>query len=332
MSLLLFGGSSGGGGVVTGGGGGGGTPGTGTGGGGVPVVSVQGQGQETLVWIEADGTATTLVEDNGLIVTDGPLGRFFAPMDIAQDDTAGLDGALLRNVRSKARDVSFAVAFLGDDRLGVRKQVRAWARRWSPARGDGRLRAILGDGTARELTGVRYWSGMTGDETRSAASANHLSQVVTFRAFDPFWYDTADTVRTVAGGNQTAFFPLLPFHLSEGAIGVANLIDNDGDAPAWPIWTVQGPATGVTITNGTTGDVLSMPTVALTSGQFLTIDTRPLHKAVTRDDGSNLYQYLSADSVMWSLTEGRNDVTVAVGGSGISTLATVRYRRRWLTA
>src|SRR4051812_16012061 len=107
MSLLLFGSTSGGGGVVTPPtGGGGGTPGTGTGGGGVPVVSVQGQGQETLVWIEADGTATTLVEDNGLIVTDGPLGRLFSPMDIAQDDTAGRDGALLRNVRSKARDVS----------------------------------------------------------------------------------------------------------------------------------------------------------------------------------------------------------------------------------
>jgi hypothetical protein len=228
--------------------------------------------------------------------------------------------------------VSVAVAFLGDDRLDVRKQVRRWIRRWSPTRGDGRLRAILADGTARELTGVRYWSGMTGDETRGVASANHLSQVVTFRAFDPFWYDTTDIVRTVAGGNQTAFFPLLPLHLSEGAIGVGNLIENDGDAPAWPIWTVQGPATGITITNGTSGDVLAMPTVVLTGSQFLTIDTRPLHKTVARDDGTNLYQYLSAGSVMWPLTEGRNDVTVAVGGSGLSTLATVRYRRRWLMA
>lgn len=329
MALLLLVGTPGTGGVVTDGGG---APAPGAGGGGVPAVSVQGQGQETLVWIEPDGTATTLDEHNGVIITDGPLGRFLAPMDITYDETAGLDGALLRNVRSKPRDVSIAVAFIGNDRLDVRGQARAWVRRWSPARGDGRLRAILADGTARELTGVRRYQGLTGDETRAASSANHMAEVIVLRASDPFWYDTTDTVRTVAGGSQTAFFPLLPLHLSEGAIGVGNRIDNDGDAPAWPIWTVQGPATGVTITNGTTGAVLAMPTVVLTGSQFLTIDTRPFHKTVARDDGTNLYQYLSAGSVMWPLTEGRNDVTVAAGGSGLSTLVTLRYRRRWLTA
>lgn len=333
MSLLLFGNSNNGG-VVTPPTTGGGT-GTGTGTtGGVtgPVVSVQGQGQEALLWIEPDGTATPLLEANGLIVTDGPIGRFLAPIDITQNETAGLDGALLRNVRAKARDVSLAVAFLGDDRLDVRQQVRTWARRWNPARGNGILRAILGDGTARELTAVRYTTGMTGDEARNVSSSTHLAMVVTFRAFDPYWYDVNDTTRIVAGGNPQNFFPLLPFKLSEGAIGTANLVDNNGDAPAWPIWTVQGPATGVTLTNQTTGDVLAMPSVSLSSGQYLVVDTRPLHKTVARDDGTNLYQYLTSASTMWPLVEGRNDVVVAIGGSSGTTLASVRYRRRWLTA
>lgn len=337
MSLLLSGKQT-----VTGGGtggtGGGGTGGGGTGGatggtgGSTGTPGVTGTGLETLVWIEPDGTATALIEANGVIVNDGPFGRFLAPTDLTEDVAAGLDGSLLRNVRAKARVLTVPLTFVGDDRLDVRAVARTWARRFTPGRGDGTLRLVLGDGTSRDLTKVRYNRGFDGDETRAVSSANHMALAVELRAMDPYFYDTSDVARLVAGGNQTGFFPMLPLHLSQGAIGTANIIENDGDAPAWPVWVVQGPGTGITISNQTTGDTLSLPTLALAAGQSLTIDTRPLVKAVVREDGSNQYARLTSTSSMWALIEGKNSVLVTVGGSAGTTVVTLQYRRRWLTA
>jgi phage-related protein len=292
-----------------------------------------GEGLESIAWIEPDGTSTQLVQSNGLIITDGPLGRFHAPVGLTEDEVGGLDGSLPRNVRLKAREVSIPVAILADDLLELRALEREWARRLSPTRGEGKLRFHLGDGTAREFTRVICTDPLKGDEGRAQASRRHQRAVLVFRCLDPYGYDTVDTTRLLAGGDQTAFFPFLPMHLTAGAIGATVQINNDGDAAAWPVWTVVGPGTGITITNQTTGAVLSMPTLALTAGQTLTIDTRPGRKSVTRNDGTNLYGSVNwATSTMGPLIDGLNNVVVAVGSSTSATLASVSYRRRYLTA
>jgi hypothetical protein len=41
--------------------------------------------------------------------------------------------------------------------------------------------------------------------------------------------------------------------LSASSVLGASSIDNPGDVPAWPLWTVQGPTTQVQLTNTTTG-------------------------------------------------------------------------------
>jgi hypothetical protein len=262
-----------------------------------------------------------------------PLLLLTAPVGLTEDEVGGLDGSLPRNLRLKAREVSIPIAILANDLLELRALERSWARRFSPTRGEGKLRFHLGDGTAREFIRVLYVGGMLGDEGRAQASRRHQRTVLVFRCLDPYGYDTVDTTRVLAGGDQTGFFPFLPMHLSTGAIGAVIQINNDGDAPAWPVWTIAGPGTGITITNQTTGAVLSMPSLTLSSGQTLTIDTRPGRKSVTRNDGTNLYGSVNwATSTMGALVDGLNSIVVAVGSSTSATLASVSYRRRYLTA
>lgn len=339
MSLLLLNGTRGG---TTqppddgGGGGGGGTGGGGPSGGGGPGSgggSSAGIGLETIVWIDPRGNATPLLEANGIIVHDGPLGRMLPPFELTAEAAAGLDGGVLRHVAIPPRDVSIPVTLVGADIFALRRVQRAWSARLNPRAGDSRLRFVFADGSQRELTRCRYAGGFLGDEGRANASRWHSRHVLVVRAFDPFAYDTDDVVVTVAGGNQVEFFPLLPLNLSSGAIGTASDVVNDGDAPAYPVWTIQGPATGLTLESNDTGEQIVMPSLVLTGSQYLTIDTRPRHKTLLRDDGTNLYRFADwSVSSLFPLGQGANSVTATIGGSDASTLVTVRFRRGYLTA
>lgn len=339
MSLLLFGanggteippgdGGGGGGGGTGGGPGTPGSPGTpGGGGGGAPGIDVT---EEIIEWVDARGIAWSLTEVGAAVHLDGKRGRFMPPIEYREDAMPDAPGSVLRNIRHAAREVVIPVGFQAGDRGLLRKQVRTWMRRLDPVRGDGKLRITAPNGDRRELI-CRCVDGPQGDESSDQRSDWSQKMVLVFRAQDPYWYDTVDIVRVVATGGSVGFFPLLPVHLSAGAVGAVSIIENDGDVEAYPVWTVQGPGTGVTIENQTTGDILDMPALSLTSGQVLTIDTRPRIKAVMREDGTNLRAQLTNASSLWPLVEGDNEVVVSVGGSTSATSSVVRFRRRWLT-
>lgn len=334
-SLLLF--LLGGSGTTTGGGGTG--SGTGTGGGSTPPVlggggkpgtppPVPATAQEQIVWTAPDGVAYHFDPARAQVL-DGIQGRGTAPIVVTEDTAAGQDGALLRNVRRGPINVSVPVLFSAPSESALRAVIEDAISVLDPTLGDGALTFVYGDGTSRQLTRVRYLAGLEGDESQGNGRW-FQRKVLAFRAYDPYFYDTLLTTHVVAGGDQTDFFPLLPLNLSRGAIGSTVTIVNDGRAPAQPIWTVHGPAAGLTILNQSTGQKLDMPTVSLTDTQSLTVDTRPGIVAAIRNDGTNLYDQLTNDSVMFQLRKGANDVLVTAGGSNSSSLVTVSYYRRFL--
>lgn len=285
---------------------------------------------EVFTWVEPDGALTVLNDGTVLEVGWDLQGRYMPPVEFVEDDVPAQDGSRLREVRVRPREVALPIDVMVADTAALRVLMRTLVRKFSPQRGDGRLRVLSADGTTRELW-CRYRQGLELSEAFEAGLGMQRT-VVVLRAVDPFWYDLTPTAATFTSAAPVNFLgdPFLPIKLSSDSILGEQTVTNDGDVIAWPVWTVQGPATSVVLTNVTTGQVIDLP-VALTNVQSVTIDTRPFFKTVRRNDGTNLYGSLTAASSLWALGSGGSTVIrTTVAGSTAETFVTLVFSRRWL--
>jgi hypothetical protein len=135
-------------------------------------------------------------------------------------------------------------------------------------------------------------------------------------AHDPTFYADTETVTDIplgwlTGGGFAA--PVVaPIYVQDGTVAAdrPGWADNVGDADAWPVIRVFGPCANVSITNAETGRTLALPTLNLTAGQWVDIDTRPGHRTVTRENGGNASAYLAPASRidLFSLPPGQSEI------------------------
>jgi hypothetical protein len=107
-------------------------------------------------------------------------------------------------------------------------------------------------------------------------------------------------------------------------------IQVDGDTQTWPVWTIIGPATSVTLVQESNGKRLEL-VGDINDGSTVTIDTRPRQQAVYDDSGQNLMGRLSPGFSFFPLDPGRNDISVAVAGADAGTAVSLTYVPRWAT-
>lgn len=282
---------------------------------------------ERLQYVDADGDVLELSDLPGVRAL-GDSGLEMPPTAMVEDLVPGQPGAQLRDVRIGVRDA--VLPFYLNDTTDLRGLLRSLAQRMNPQRGDGRLRHTAVDGTSRDLI-CRYSGGLEGSRVSGQAGPNWRRGALMFRAHDPFWYDTDPATTTYTTGTASTFLgTFLPIHLASDTVLGEQTVTNDGDVETWPVWTIAGPATAITLTNVTTGAVIDLP-ITLTVGQSVTVDTRPFRKTVRRDDGTNLYGQLAAGSALWSLPEGASTVNVEVSGSTADSFVTLVYYRRYLS-
>lgn len=282
---------------------------------------------ERLQYVDAAGAVLELSDLPGVRAL-GDSGLEMPPVAMIEDTVPGQPGAQLRDVRIGVRET--VLPFYLTDDTDLRGLLRTLAQRMNPQSGDGTLRHIAEDGTSRDLT-CRYTGGLEGDRVRGKAGPTWRRGALMFRAHDPFWYDTDPATTTYTTGTASTFLgTFLPIHLASDTVLGEQTVTNDGDVETWPVWTIAGPATSITLSNVTTGEAITLP-ITLTAGQSVTIDTRPFRKTVRRDDGTNLYGNLAAGSALWSLPQGASTVNVQVAGSTASTFVTLVYYRRYLS-
>ncbi|MET9436866.1 hypothetical protein [Streptomyces sp. NPDC006551] len=135
-------------------------------------------------------------------------------------------------------------------------------------------------------------------------------------ATDPTWYADTETTTELplgwlTGGGFTA--PVTaPIYVQDGTVAAdrPGWVTNNGDADAWPVIRITGPCTQATITHVETGRVLALPTLNLTAGQWVEIDTRPGHRTVTRENGGNATTLLSPASRidLFSIPPGQSEM------------------------
>jgi hypothetical protein len=268
--------------------------------------------------------------ENGWALQPGAKGLDMPTYAFTQDESPGIDGYEIRQVRAQGKEIILPIAFWADDsRAAYLTRRRTLIRSLNPKRGPGTLTVTQADGSARTI-GARYSTGLEGDESLDTAGARWCMSALTFACPSPFWLGAEVTTEWRAAVSGT-FFPLLPLTVGNSQVLGAVTVDNDGDDDAYPVWTITGPATSVSLTNTTTGQTLLL-THTITIGDTIVIDTRERQQTALLNGVTNLWGDLSDASTMWPLETGINDLTLTVAGSTSNTRVRMTYQPRYLAA
>lgn len=167
---------------------------------------------------------------------------------------------------------------------------------------------------------------------------------VQLRAADPIWYNPAERTTALGGatGSGTRGFvvpmPVPMVQATATKVDVIQPLIYLGTWDSYPVITVTGPGTGVTITNVTSGEVLDFPSLALGAGEYIEIDLRYGAKTIVDDAGANQIAELSDDSDLatWRLLPdpdapgGINEIHFEVASNATdATALTILYYDRY---
>jgi hypothetical protein len=274
------------------------------------------------LWSGADGVVTDLSAwSAGSYVLDGITGHLAPTYEFATQQTAGVDGEQLQQVTPQAGSVVLPVDFVASDAAELRSRVRSLAHALRPRAGIGVLTAVADDGTARTLP-CYYRKGLEAGRYNVA----RFRAALEFWAPSPWWRGDPVTVGYGLAA-PTPFFPILPLVLSASTITGQTTIDLSAtDAPTWPVWTVTGPGTQLTLSNtytrpqddGTVATVTSSLVLnsAIGDGQTVTIDSRPGRQSAVRSDGLSVFASLGSDPALFPLVDGVNTVRAVLTNAG----------------
>lgn len=282
---------------------------------------------ESVVWLDPDGATLTFSK-----VEYSLSGRWFPTTVVDEELVPGQPGARLREVRHGPLEFAMSGWLLAATETALRTAVRSAVYLLDPTRGVGTIRATAPGGDQRDLACICV-DGLPLSE-RLGDTATPLAQKFTlaFRAHDPYWSAVSDVTQAFTIGSTPSFFPFFPLRLTSSQIAVDTTVTNDGDVSAWPVWTITGPGSGIYLRNLTTGQVLdfsSLGGLTLGTGETAVIDTR--YKTVTKNDGTNLWPYLTLESSLWSLAKGSTAVRLEMAGTSGASALQLQYRPRYLS-
>lgn len=157
-----------------------------------------------------------------------------------------------------------------------------------------------------------------------------------FVATDPTFYADEETTTEIplgwlTGGGFKA--PVVaPIYVQSGTTAAdrPGWASNQGTGNAWPVIRITGPVANVSVIHSTSGRRLDLPTINLTAGQWVEIDTRPGRRTVTRENGGNASTLLAPSSRidLFSLPPGQSEFR----WTGFDSTNTARMRLTWRDA
>ena len=279
---------------------------------------------ESFEWIDPDGTVTPLRVE---IQTDG---RYAPPSMFVSDRSPEQPGSIVRTVRHDERRIVLPIVEdLGSPEL-VTARKRELTYLMDPARGYGQLRVTSHDSSQRVINAYLE-DGMGLEESLNSTYGKRWFRAsLQFLCPYPYWRDSTTTSATIGNTGTTAtFFPFFPLRLSSSSVFGSTTIDNTGEVIAYPRWHITGPGSSIYIKNLTTGKTINLDTT-LMAGESVTIDTTPGVRTVTKNDGTNLFGDLSADSSLWPLVKGTNAIQLEMSSADANSSIQYSYERQFL--
>ena len=120
--------------------------------------------------------------------------------------------------------------------------------------------------------------------------------------------------------------PFFPIMLSASTIQGAKQLDIQGDADAYPIWTVYGPGEDFEIINRTTGERFFLEG-EITSP--ITIDTRTEQLSADGMSNMELWARVPRELSTFPLKPGRNDISFVIVNATEQSKVELRYAEQW---
>ncbi|MHC3450756.1 phage distal tail protein [Streptomyces prasinus] len=285
------------------------------------------------------GTTTVFSDwENGWLLQPGAKGLDMPEYAYATDESPGIDGYELRDVRAQGKEIILPIAFWAhDSRAAYKERRRRLINSLNPKRGVGTLTLTEPDGATRSI-GAYYTGGLEGDESLDAAGERWCINALTFGVPSPYWIG-GEVAHSWKAGSDAAFFPVLPLQVGDSQVLGEVTVTNPGDDVAYPVWTITGPATSITLTNTLPNDPITgapvVRTLALTrtitGTDTVTIDTRERRQTALLNGSANLWPDLG-DSELWPLEEGENRLNLVVAGSTALTSVAMTYQPRYLAS
>lgn len=240
------------------------------------------QGLRT-VWTGCDGSVWDLTDRSSgvALVMQGLVGLHFPKFARHSSKSRALPGNRLRGWQAEEREVFWPLLIWADGSDGWRDRNNAFmnslhpadAGTWEVQAGTNAPRSldltlVVDDDYAFEVDPLkRGWAGYP----------------VSLEAAQPYWRGEKVTAGPWLAPQVVPFIDPAgspPFHISSGTTFGAATVSNTGDVPAWGVWRLTGPLSGVEI--GVDGAVISLP-FSLASGKVLVIDTDPAHPTAVLD-------------------------------------------------
>lgn len=284
-------------------------------------------GTITATWTDPTGVVWELSNtepDVGWFTPPGPAGWNATTYEIVTDPVPR-GGENVRFVRAKPGRIIWPLYVYGDTHLqwlANHRQIRRAFASTLHRRLPGTLRVARPDGTAREID-CYYESGLEGEDGEGWL---YSKDVITLFAPDGYWRDITvlSTTRSyIPGEDFLDPFPTISDSLNLGE----TTVNNPGDVPAWPTWTITGPMTAISATNVTTGYQFSL-NYGLLAGEQATITT--WQPTVRGPAGQNLTANLDwPDAYLWWLEPGDNDVIFNVTGGLDGTSVQLDFHPRY---
>ncbi len=284
--------------------------------------------EQSLNWTLVDTAGVSWDLNDGAVTAQAGASGFGIPTPTHwHTEGPSLDGSRWQGMRTGSRSVFLPVRLAAETSEAMLELERAFFVGLDPAR-EATLSVQTPDGSIRSLA-LRYVEGAEGEYEIDPILAGDAAYGLRFIAANPFW--AGKLVRTTYRyGVATAMFPGPPFNLNPSDLLQDSTVDNPGDVPAFPKWTVRGPCSAFTVGVGTA--VASM-TIALAAGQWVEIDMDPRRLTIVDQAGVDRWDD-TTDVAFEPIPPGPGvGVTTDVVGSGAGTEVelrfTPRYRRAW---
>lgn len=279
------------------------------------------------VFTNPNGLSVNLTDNINIYTPIGMDGELMPPFGFQESSSPLIPGSVITAVYVTPRVLAWPLIIRDMNREALLARIREMLSILNPQLGDGQL--LVTNGSNSRVLYCRYRGGISAINESQGITTTR--QVLNFFAADPFWYAPSSTELTAQQNFAPInFFPVLPITLATSAMTTTAALENDGDVPAYPVITILGPATNVIVTNTTTGKLVEINS-SIAAGETITIDARPRTRSVRDQDGDNRFSLLTAESSMWALEIGTNNVEIEISGGDANTRVSVSYTPAYLT-
>jgi hypothetical protein len=273
-----------------------------------------------------DSLITDLSLVTGEWYPNGIDGRTADDLVISSDVIPETNGEFYRSSRLPMTTLTLYGTLVATSKAALRALIADKASALRPNFGKGRFKITLEDAstwyTPAIISKVEF--------AESNAHPTHAKGAIVFKRLDPVWYSDDSTVVSFTQGDYDLTWfsgsSWFPFVLVDDSIYAQSQLDNDGDLPAWPVWTITGPGTlSISIVGSDeSGDFIDdfAFSTALVDGDSLEIDTRPNFKTVTLN-GVNAFDVFSGS--LFALPPGTSLITISLTNATTDSIVQMSY-------